>query len=91
MKVRISFILSPEPRCIGREAELPQDNPTMPHEADEQGYRSLFGMPYYPFYYPDGSGIETRTKAFVEEELKAALEIENYERAAELRDELKEM
>ena len=63
MKVRISFILSPEPRCIGREAELPQDNPTMPHEADEQGYRSLFGMHYYPFYNPDSSVLELREKA----------------------------
>lgn len=63
----------------------------MPLESDEQGYRSIYGMPYYNFYYPDGSGIETRTKAFVENELKQALDVEDYERAAELRDELKTM
>ena len=63
----------------------------MSNEADEQGYRSLWGMPYYPMNYPDGSGIETRTKAFVQGELQAALDVENYERAAELRDELKTM
>lgn len=36
-------------------------------------------------------GVETRTKAVVQSELEHALEIEDYERAAVLRDELKAM
>jgi len=50
-----------------------------------------WGLPYYPMNYPDSSGIETRTKEFVQSELNAALKVEDYERAAVLRDELKTM
>lgn len=60
-------------------------------EADEQGYRSLWGMPYSPHYYIAHPGIETRTRAVVQAELDEAVEAEHYERAAELRDELKTM
>ena len=60
-------------------------------EADEQGYRSIYGMPYYPFYYPDGSPKNIRTPESVQAELDNALDQERYERAAELRDELKAM
>ncbi len=60
-----------------------------PREADEQGYRSIYGMPYYNFYYPDNSPKEIRTPESVQIELDAALDKEQYERAAELRDELK--
>jgi hypothetical protein len=61
------------------------------HEADEQGYRSVFGMPYYPFYYPDNSPRTIRSKKQVQSELNAALEVENYEQAAKLRDEMKQL
>lgn len=43
-----------------------------------------------PWDYPD-FGAETRTKATVQRELEEALDIEDYERAAVLRDELKAM
>lgn len=58
-------------------------------EADEHGYRSIFGMPYYSFYYPDNSPRTIRTKEGVQSELEAALAVENYEEAAKLRDEMK--
>ena len=49
-------------------------------------YRSDWS--YLPWDYP---GVETRTKAVVQRELEETLAIENYERAAVLRDELKGM
>ena len=67
----------------------------MPPEGyDERNRKDLFsywGLPFYSMNYPDGSGIETRTKAFVQAELEAALEVEDYEQAVVLRDELKAM
>lgn len=50
-----------------------------------------WGLPRYNMNYPDGSGFETRTKAFVQAELEKALEVEDYEQAIILRDELKTM
>lgn len=43
-----------------------------------------------PWDYPD-FGAETRTKDVVQRELDEAVAVENYERAAVLRDELKGM
>lgn len=67
----------------------------MPPEGyDERSRKDLFnywGLPQYKMNYPDGSGFETRTKAFVQSELDEALELEDYLRAAVLRDELKAM
>lgn len=49
------------------------------------------GLHFYHMNYPDGSGVETRTKEYVQRELEAALEVEDYERACILRDEIKAM
>lgn len=43
---------------------------------------------YLPWDYP---GVETRTRAVVQREMEDAVAIEDYERAAVLRDELKGM
>lgn len=53
-----------------------------------RGYESVWGMPYYPMFYPDGSARSLRTKAEIQSDLEAALDVENYELAAKLRDEL---
>lgn len=63
----------------------------MPPEGYEHGYRSWGGMPYYPMNYPDGSWNGKRSKEAVQSELNAAVEAENYELAAKLRDELNDM
>ena len=61
-------------------------------EQSKQDYRSIHGMPYYPFYYPDGSPTTLpRGKEDAQKELDAALECEDYVRAAELRDEIANM